>query len=76
MQGCAGEDCTTNTRKTLNGCGERNEKRANKPTKGEGIGRGKLGGMGMMGGWIEARAHLGIREKLMSGTPSGAYLDG
>jgi hypothetical protein len=32
--------------------------------------------MGMMGGWIEARAHLGIREKLIFGSPSGAYWDG
>jgi hypothetical protein len=29
----------------------------------------------MMGRWIEARAHLGIREKLIFGSPSGAYWD-
>jgi hypothetical protein len=76
MQGHRGEDLTTNTRKTFDGCAEQNEKGANIPKEGEGTDRGKLGGMGMMGGWIEARAHLGIREELIFGSPSGAYYDG
>jgi hypothetical protein len=29
--------------------------------------------MGMMGRWIKTRTHLGIREKLIFGSPFGAY---
>jgi hypothetical protein len=29
--------------------------------KGEGTSRSKLGGMGMMGKWMEARAQLGVK---------------
>jgi hypothetical protein len=32
--------------------------------------------MGIMGKWIEVGAHLGIGEKLIAGTPSGACWDG
>ncbi len=49
---------------------------ANRPRKGEGTGQGKLGGMGMMGGWMEARTHLSIGVKLITGSPSDAYWDG
>jgi hypothetical protein len=38
MQGCEGEDCMTNTRKAPSGCGERDEKGANRPKEGEGTG--------------------------------------
>jgi len=31
--------------------------------------------MGMMGRWIEAKTHLGIREKLIAGSPSVTYGD-
>ncbi len=49
MQGHGGEDCTMDMGEAPSGCGEWNEKGANKPKEGEGIGQNKLGGMGMMG---------------------------
>jgi hypothetical protein len=72
MRGHEREDCTTDMGKTLSGCGEWNEKGANRPKEGEGSGQGKLGGMGMMGGWMEAGAHLGVGVKLTTGFPSNA----
>jgi hypothetical protein len=57
---------------TLNGCGEWNKKRVDRPKKGEGIGRGKLGGMGMMGEWMEVGTYMGIGAKLTTSFPSNA----
>jgi hypothetical protein len=58
--------------KTPSGCGERNGNGANGPREGEGIGQGKQGGMGMMGGWMEAKTYLGIGVKLIVGSPFNA----
>ncbi len=63
------------TWKALNGCGERDEKGVDEPKEGEGTSRDKLGGMRMMGGWIEVESHLGIGKSLHNGTigfPLGA----
>jgi hypothetical protein len=38
MWACGGEDCMTNIREALSGCGEQDEKGANKPKEGEGNG--------------------------------------
>jgi hypothetical protein len=38
----------------------------------EGIGWSRLEGMGMMGGWIEVGAHLGIGVKMTSSSSLGA----
>jgi hypothetical protein len=59
--------------KALNGCDKLGGKGVNEPKEDERIGHGKLGRMGMMGGWMEARAQLGIRVKLTTSSPSSAY---
>jgi hypothetical protein len=59
----------------LNGYGERDGKKAKGPKEGEEIGRDKLGGMGMMGIWIEVETHLSKKKKLTIGSSSCAYLD-
>jgi hypothetical protein len=63
-------------REASNGYGEQDRKGANGPRKGEGTSQGKLGGMAMMGGWMEGGAHLGIGVKLITNFPSSAYWDG
>jgi hypothetical protein len=75
MWGREREDRMIDTGKAPSGCGEWDVKGADRPKKCEGIGRGKLGGMGMMGGWIEAKAHMGIGEKLIIGSPLSACWD-
>ncbi len=60
----------------LNGYGERDGKKAKGPKEGEEIGRDKLGGMGMMGIWMEVGVYLGIGVKLCTGFPSGACWEG
>ncbi len=59
-------------REAFSGCGEWNKKGADKPKEGEGTSRGELGGMGMMGEWMEARAHMGIGVTLIISSPSSA----
>ncbi len=76
MLGHGGKDRMTNTWEGLNGCGKRDGKGSNGPKKGEGTSWSKLKRMGIMGKWIEVGAHLGIGEKLIAGTPSGACWDG
>jgi hypothetical protein len=49
MQGCEGEDYTTNTRKTLIRCGKWGGKKANRLRKDEGTDQSKLKEMGVMG---------------------------
>jgi hypothetical protein len=71
MQGCIRKDHTTDAREAPNGCDEWDGKGVNKPIEGEGTGRGKLRGMGMIGRWMEVGAHLGIKIKLTIGSPSG-----
>jgi len=66
MRGRIREDYTTNTKKTPNGCGEWDKKGANRLKKGEGSGW-KLKKLGMMGRWMEAKAHMGIGVKLTTG---------
>ncbi len=51
------------------------EMERDKPKKGEGTGQGKLGGMGMIGKWIEVGAHLGIGEILIVDSPLSACWD-
>jgi hypothetical protein len=63
------------TGKASSECGKRDSKKADNPKEGEGIGRGKLGRMGMMGGWIKVGTHLNKGKKLTFGFPSGAYWD-
>jgi hypothetical protein len=46
--------------KTYNGCDKRGEKKANGPREDEKTNWCKLGGMEMMGGWMEAGTHMGI----------------
>ncbi len=75
MRGHIREDRMTYTGETFNGCGKWDRKGADEPKKGEGIGQGKLRGMGMMGGWLEVGEHLGIGEKLTSSSPLDVYLD-
>jgi hypothetical protein len=43
-------------REASSACGEQGGKRVDGPKEDEGIGRSKLGGMGMMGRWMEVRA--------------------
>ncbi len=73
MRGYKGEDHLTNTINFFRECGERDGKGANRCKKGEGTTWGKLWGMGMMGRWIEAKAHLGIEEKLITSSSYGAW---
>jgi hypothetical protein len=42
------------------------QKKVNEPRKDEVINQSKLGRMGMMGGWIEVGAQLGIGIKLIN----------
>jgi hypothetical protein len=50
-------------------------KKVDGPREGEKTSWGKLGGMGMMGRWMEVRAHMGIRVKLRASFPLDAYWD-
>ncbi len=68
--GYEGENYKINIREVPSGRGRWGKKKANKPKEDEGIGRNKLGGMGMMVEWMEARAQLGIKVKLTTGYPS------
>ncbi len=72
MQGHKGMDHMMDIREVFNGCGERSEvkKKANKPRKNEGTNQSKLGGIGMMGKWMEVGAQLGIGVKLTINFPS------
>jgi len=51
----------TNIEEVFCGCGQQKGKKVNGPKKDEGTSRSKLGRMGMMGRWMEARAQLGVR---------------
>jgi hypothetical protein len=62
--------------KTFSGCAEQDKKQVDRLKIGEGIGQGKLGGIGMMGGWMEAGAHPSIGVKLIISFPSSAYSKG
>ncbi len=53
MWGCGKEDHTTDIGNTLNGCGEWSNMKAEKPKEDEGISQTKLGGIRMMGKWME-----------------------
>jgi hypothetical protein len=75
MQGRRKEDHMMTIEKVHDGCGEQDGKKADRPKEGEGTSQGKLGGMGMMGGWIEVGTHLNKGEKLTSRSPLGAYWD-
>jgi hypothetical protein len=58
MQGHGREDHMTDMGEVLNGCGKQDGMKVDKPKEDEGIGRGKLRRMGMMGRWIEVGTHL------------------
>jgi hypothetical protein len=64
------------TREAPSGCGKWGKKKANGPRKDEGTGQSKLGGMGMMRGWMEANTYLGIGVKLTINSPLGACYEG
>lgn len=76
MQGYKGIDHMMDIRKTPSGCGKWGENKANEPRKDEGTDQSKLGGMGMMGGWMEDGAHLGIGVKLTISFPLCACYKG
>ncbi len=50
------------------GVASETERGTNRPKKGERSGQNKLRKMGMMGGWMEAKAHMSIKVKLTAGT--------
>ncbi len=61
-----------NVGKTLNGHCGRSGKSANGPKEDERTSQSKLKRVGMMGGWMEAGAQLGIGVKLIICFPLGA----
>jgi len=51
-------------------------KEGDRPRKDERTGETKLKGMGMMGGWREVKALLGIGVNLITNSPLNVYWEG
>ncbi len=72
-QGHGRKDHTTNVGETSIGCGRQGRNRTNGPIEDEGTSWSKLGGMGMISGWMEVGTQLGIGVKLTIGFPLNVW---